>query len=70
MMKGIIHEKVEYAHVKMLAVVLEQLIQQLTLAKGTSAAPEVFVVIILRYTALVSMILVCTLTHFCSLFLG
>lgn len=67
--KGITHEKVEDTHMKMLAVVLEQLIQQLTLTKGTCAASEVFVVIP-RYTALVSVILVCMLTHFRSFFLG
>lgn len=61
------HEKAEDAHMKMLAVILELLIQQLT--KGACAAPEVFVVIP-SYAAPVSMILVGMLTHFCSLFLG
>lgn len=54
---GITHEKAKDAHMKMLAMVLEQLVQQLTLTRGTCAAPEVSV-ILLQYTVPVFMILV------------
>lgn len=42
----ITHEKAKDAHIEVLAVVLEQLVQQLTLTRDTCAASEVSVIIL------------------------